>query len=146
MKALSLTQPWATLLASGAKQIETRSWRTYYRGPIAIHAAKGFPRWVRDFCQDEPFASALSGSVESLPLGAIIGLCDLVDCVPTQSIRFSLSKQERLFGEYADGRWAWICKNPRLLIQPVKCRGALSLWDVPAEQMMELVTVAGRSL
>lgn len=40
MKAISLWQPWATLIATGAKQIETRSWATSYRGPIAIHAAK----------------------------------------------------------------------------------------------------------
>ena len=42
MKALTLTQPWATLIAVGAKRIETRSWGTSYRGRIAIHAAKGF--------------------------------------------------------------------------------------------------------
>lgn len=43
MKALSLTQPWATLVAIGAKKIETRSWSTSYRGPVAIHASKGYP-------------------------------------------------------------------------------------------------------
>lgn len=41
MKGLSLTQPWATLVAIGAKRIETRIWATSYRGPLAIHAAKG---------------------------------------------------------------------------------------------------------
>lgn len=41
MKAITLTEPWATLVAIGAKQIETRSWPTSYRGPVAIHAAKG---------------------------------------------------------------------------------------------------------
>jgi hypothetical protein len=44
MKALTLTQPWATLVAIGAKTIETRSWPTSYRGPLAIHAAKGYPK------------------------------------------------------------------------------------------------------
>lgn len=38
MKALSLWQPWATLIQVGVKWIETRSWRTAYRGPLAIHA------------------------------------------------------------------------------------------------------------
>lgn len=41
MKVLTVTEPWATLIAIGAKQIETRSWPTGYRGPIAIHASKG---------------------------------------------------------------------------------------------------------
>ncbi len=39
MKALTVMQPWATLVALGAKRIETRSWSTSYRGPLAIHAS-----------------------------------------------------------------------------------------------------------
>src|SRR6202030_2406661 len=50
MKALTLTQPWATLVAIGAKRIETRSWPTLYRGPLAIYAAKRFPKWAQDTC------------------------------------------------------------------------------------------------
>lgn len=38
MKALTVTEPWATLIAIGAKRIETRSWPTEYRGPVAIHS------------------------------------------------------------------------------------------------------------
>lgn len=45
MKALTIWQPWASLLACGAKQYETRSWATKYRGPIAIHAA------IKDPCK-----------------------------------------------------------------------------------------------
>ncbi len=41
MRTLTLTQPWATLVALGAKTIETRSWQTSYRGPLAIHAGQG---------------------------------------------------------------------------------------------------------
>lgn len=40
MKAITLWQPWASLIACGAKTIETRSWGTPYRGPLAIHASK----------------------------------------------------------------------------------------------------------
>lgn len=40
MKAISLWQPWASLVAVGAKKIETRSWATKYRGSLAIHATK----------------------------------------------------------------------------------------------------------
>ena len=40
MKALSLWQPWASLIAAGVKRFETRHWETRHRGPIAIHAAK----------------------------------------------------------------------------------------------------------
>lgn len=42
MKALTIRQPWASLIAHGVKTIETRSWSTEYRGPLAIHAGH---RW-----------------------------------------------------------------------------------------------------
>ncbi len=58
MKAISLLQPWATLVAIGAKRIETRSWATNYRGPLAIHASKS-PKMVNKLTWDEPFYSAL---------------------------------------------------------------------------------------
>ena len=108
MKALTLTQPWATLVAIGAKRIETRSWRTSYRGPLAIHAAKGFPKWAREFAQDDwtcfgalkPGHAAhlkLSGvrlipsetgrrAAGELPIGAVVAVRDLVDCLPMESI------------------------------------------------------------
>lgn len=39
-KTITLWQPYATLVATGIKQYETRSWPTNYRGPLLIHAAK----------------------------------------------------------------------------------------------------------
>ncbi len=72
MKTLTLTQPWAQLIAIGAKRIETRSWGTKYRGPIAIHAAKGFPKWARETCLRSPFIEALNRAnyLPDIPLGA----------------------------------------------------------------------------
>jgi hypothetical protein len=66
MKALSLWQPWATLIALKKKQIETRSWRTTYRGPLAIHAAKSYPQEARDLCSTEPFYSVLMAYAKEL--------------------------------------------------------------------------------
>ena len=59
MKGLTMTQPWATLVAISANVIETRDWPTKYRGPIAIHAAKGFPPDARALCRTQPFRAAL---------------------------------------------------------------------------------------
>lgn len=66
MKAITLYQPWATLVALGKKKIETRSWKTDYRGPLAIHVAKKFTGEQRYLCCGgsslyEPFTSALKG-------------------------------------------------------------------------------------
>lgn len=138
MKALSLTQPWATLVVTGEKKIETRSWRTNYRGPLAIHAAKGFPRWAKDLIFQEHFKEALEAHhyLESrqLPVGAIIGFVNVVDCWSTAYIRATQKDnlKELAFGDYSEGRWGWVLDSPRI-INPVECKGALQLWDVPEE-------------
>lgn len=142
MKALTLTQPWATLVAIGAKQIETRSWRTPYRGVLAIHAAKLFPRWAKDTCNDPGFAVELGA--EPLPVGAIIATCRLIDCIPTRELQtnrvievdylagcadFYLDDDERLFGDYSLGRWGWLLADIRRLHNPIPTKGSLGLWE-----------------
>ena len=91
MKALTILQPWASLIACGAKKFETRSWSTKYRGPIAIHVAqhKDTPRCA----WQEPFKSELTkaGMFTEYPggklgfklkhNGCVIAIADLVDCM-----------------------------------------------------------------
>jgi hypothetical protein len=107
MKCLSLTQPYASLVAISAKRIETRGWRTSYRGPLAIHAAKGFPKDARANLDTFVFYGAFRPEhaamlqregvrlvpmacarevANSLPLGAVIATCNLVACVRTEDI------------------------------------------------------------
>ncbi len=133
MKALTLTQPWASLVAIGAKKIETRSWATSYRGPLAIHAAKGFPKDARTVCLREPFKRVLiAAGIESLadlPLGALLATVLLVDCVPTGKVRSTLTSEEYAFSDYSAGRWAWLLDDVQPLSVPVPARGALGLWD-----------------
>lgn len=149
MKALTLTQPWATLLAIGAKRIETRSWSTAYRGPLAIHAAKGFPRDAQNYVLIEPFRSALKPIVSSkqLPVGMVIATCELVDILPTEA-RGCLSgvfedypefdtEQERAFGDYSPNRFGWVFENVRAFDIPIPAKGALSLWDWSEAQRAE---------
>jgi hypothetical protein len=142
MKALTLTQPWATLVAIGAKRIETRSFRVSYRGPLAIHAAKGFPNGARAQCLFEPFVSALRphcATLGDIPRGVVLATCNLVDCLPMEA-EVCLSgvfddypnldtPQERAFGNYSEGRWAWILEDVQRLDQPVPAKGALGLWE-----------------
>lgn len=145
MKALTLTQPWATLVAIGAKRIETRSWRTAYRGALAIHAAKGFPRWARETCEELEFVRELGP--DPLPLGSVIATCRLISCIPTRELQsnrlievddaarcdpFYLNDRERAFGDYSPGRWAWLLADAKPCV-PVMATGALSLWDWEAK-------------
>ena len=136
MKALTIQQPWATLVAIGAKRIETRSWRTSYRGPLAIHAAKGFPKWARQFttapvCYEtvRRFTAAQgSGTFPAYPTGVVLATCTLVDCVPIRGVE-PVSELERAFGDYSDGRYAWMLANVVPLPTPISAKGALGLWE-----------------
>lgn len=112
MKALSIQQPWAWLIASGHKDIENRTWHTGFRGPVLIHAGKrfdgeddaqqwGWPRIERP---------------EDFDLGGIIGECEIIDCVTTSA------------SPWFHGPYGFVIRNARLLpFRP--CRGALGFFD-----------------
>lgn len=139
MKVLTLTQPWATLVAIGAKRIETRSWQTTYRGPLLIHAGKGLAGMSRadleEIISTEPFTSALEAAgiteASQLPRGAIVARCVLVDVERVEKLR--VSTQERAFGNYAPGRFGWLLSDIRALPEPIPAKGALGLWDYDGE-------------
>ncbi len=145
MKALSLMQPWASLIVTGAKKIETRSWATKYRGLLAIHASK---KWNPDQASKlsiwqfqgglaplvgKPLdltGSSWSGVMDyDLPRGAILATCELVDCIPTDDLTQKQIGTDAPFGDFSLGRYAWILENVKPLEVPVPAKGALSLWD-----------------
>lgn len=143
MKALTLTQPWATLVAIGAKKIETRSWSTKYRGLLAIHAAIGGYKDDLFMMKIEPFYSALARSgIESraqIPVGGIVAICELVQCFPIHFFQYGfcledhskwvITHDERAFGDYTPGRYAWILENIQELPKPIRAKGKLGLWE-----------------
>jgi hypothetical protein len=128
VKAISLTQPYATamVLTPDVKRNETRSWATKHRGPLAIHAAKGFPKWAREFAAAEYFAGTIPYPV---PLSGVVGVVEVFDCVPTEEIAPHLSPIELRFGDYTPGRWAWLTKLVERFETPIPARGALGLWE-----------------
>jgi len=150
MKAISLTQPWAHLVMLGAKQWETRSWSTTYRGQIAIHASKNYPGSAQSM-EREPFykeALYLNGwqyTYPSLSCGRIIALAEIVDCQPTENFRqegftrrdsdppyryIEIPDSEFRFGDFSAGRFAF--KLEKILrIPQIECKGALGIWNVP---------------
>lgn len=138
MKAISILQPWASLVATGLKTIETRSWSTNYRGQLAIHASKNMPRYAKDLCPG--FAEAigfvkyngswlyyLANGVGNF--GAVIATCRLFDCVPVEELTLGRIGHESLYGDFTPGRYAWLLKDIRQLDKPVPVRGSLGLWN-----------------
>lgn len=130
-KALSLTEPWATLMMMGEKNIETKSWRTSFRGPVAIHAAKAMPIYAKAFSTSpEVLAAFLRHDLPQwFQPGKILCIRSLIDCVPTEDVG-NLLAPERQFGNYSAGRYAWIFASEiELIIPPIEARGALGLWN-----------------
>ena len=152
-KILSLWQPWATLYACGVKLIETRPKETNYRGIYLIHAAKKWSKEQAEICIQEPFKSALEklgylhynegtgykGYSFSFPMGALVGSVEVVSCHRIHNSIWSpirlkphyygntmnyIQEPEVSFGNYEDGRFVWISKHHKPLIEPVPYKGS----------------------
>jgi hypothetical protein len=130
MKALTICQPYAELIARGDKPIENRTWPTSYRGPLAIHAGKS-RAWLGD--EDEE-AALYAVDVRRIAFGAVVAVADLVACLPAQypadTYNWPASWRHLSDHEHANGPWCWVLENVRR-IDPVFVRGAQGLWELP---------------
>lgn len=124
MKAITIKQPWASLIATGLKDIENRSWKTNYRGRVLIHAAASpvkerlaalNNKQLFDLMQRENWETEF----ENLPNGAIVGSVEIVDCVQNHSSKWA-----------QEGFWHWVLANPVLFPEPITgVKGKLSFWE-----------------
>lgn len=141
MKALSLWQPWASLVALGEKRIETRLWSTRHRGLIAIHATAKLPAsYLGVSRRHDAFQTELADvlcarrievgqRIEMLPRGAVLCIAKLHDVQETRSVREILCERERIFGNYEDGRYAWFLEVVEKYEPPIPAKGNRMLWN-----------------
>jgi activating signal cointegrator 1 len=134
VKALTVIQLWAMLITIGTKHVDTRSWATGYRGPLAIHAARRLPAWAREFCETVPCRLVLDQagitSPDALPR-AMVATCRLTAVHPTSTplpAAWLAGCHEVVFGDYGPGRYVWLLTDVTPLTRPVPTRGALGLW------------------
>lgn len=137
MKAITLHQPFATCIAQGFKQIETRSWGTSYRGLLAIHAAKQLnpeyeflnyqPDWQAMYCNYTTLEELYLGS-KKFPLGQVVAVGVLISCLKVDDSLY-VSQSERMLGDFTPGRYAWYLKPVWALEKPEICAGHQRLWD-----------------
>lgn len=139
IKALTLWQPWASAMCAGLKTVETRSWSTTHRGPLAIHASartvtaadmglvRALGRALRlDVARSNPKALA-----DALPRGAVLGVVELVDVVPMHQVSKLadvMTAQEMSWGDWKPDRFAWICRPLVWFTAPFPAKGAQQLW------------------
>ena len=118
MKAYTVYQPYAYATVAGLKHYETRPRRTNIRGRIMpeIEAALSEHQGV-------------GNRFAHLDYGAVIGTVEIVDCVPVEEIVDALTEQEKLWGDYSPGRFAWVLQNPVMFDKPIPARGQQGWWE-----------------
>lgn len=150
MKAITIRQPWASLIALGEKKIETRSWQTKYRGPILIHAGKSVDKKaMKTLCIKEALERHGINRAEDLPTGCIIAKANLDEVyridyynsyrkkaegwnVSKTNDKLLVDKFEYELGDYVsdenNNRYGWKLSDVEP-IKPIPCKGQLSIWN-----------------
>ena len=106
MKAITIKQPWASMIVDGTKVLEIRSWPTNYRGPIAIHAGKEIDRLA---CQEFGY------DPDRIPRGVVLATAQLTDCADLK------------VGEWRGFGWSF--DIIRKFVRPIPAKGKLGFWN-----------------
>lgn len=128
MKALSVRQPWAWLIVNGWKNIENRTWPTYFRGHVLIHASQGMTRAEYNACITfvAGFAPSLWPQIpcpDELERGGIVGETVIIDCVTNHE------------SEWFCGSYGFVLsESSPLTFSP--CKGALGFFEVPTSVLI----------
>jgi len=144
MKAITIHQPWATLIALGEKRFETRGWKTNYRGPIAIHAGKQID--MQALLVPEIRNGLLRYGItewNKMPFGSVIAIANLSRCHAIHIDHtgdavlmddegpvawLGSGTNEFAFGWYETGRYAWELADVNR-IDPAPTKGQQGLWN-----------------
>lgn len=133
MKALTICQPYAELIARGDKRVENRTWPTSYHGPLLIHAGKS-RSWL-DGETDDELAEEFGRRIE---FGAIVATATLVGCFDIDRIERGDYDQKypwlRSHG-HANGPWCWVLENVQRLPNAIPWKGAQGLFEVPSSAL-----------
>jgi len=111
VKALSVQEPWLSMIVSGRKTIETRSFPTKYRGTLLLCGSK---------------------KVKGIYAGVAACLVDLVDCQP-------MMPEDRIPAccDLYPRAYSWFLENVRK-VEPVPIKGTLGIFDVEKWKVREL--------
>lgn len=151
VKAISLWEPWASLIRTGAKTWETRSWATQHRGPLLICAAKG------GLSKDElikilgkyDFQKGLGFNVDRhlwrpsfiagcLNFGKAVAIVEVKYCEATSGMDAKEIGNDLPFGDFSPGRYAWKLKMINNTFQPFPVKGRQGFFDVELPEGIKL--------
>lgn len=126
LKVLSIKEPFASLIKNNIKHIETRSWKTNYRGILYIHASLTKLNKYDDRKELMKIVKKINTNC-----GYIICKCKLKDCIYMDELfikNIKKNHQEYICGEYSIGRYAWILEDIEE-ISPIQAKGKLGIWN-----------------
>ena len=140
MKAISIKQPWAYLIAAGIKDIENRTWKCpgkYIGERVLIHASKTQYETPMYLLTDEQYDSIKQEKrIEinnSLEYGCIIGSVEIVDCVINHASIWAEKSEPgqcEITGEWIKPIYNWVLANPILFDEPIlNVKGKLGFWN-----------------
>lgn len=130
MRVLSVKEPFASLISLGIKKIETRSWKTNYRGEIYIHASLT-KNIIKDKKRKEKLLNLLPENY-NFKQGSIICKAILKDCIYMDEEFINNIKKDKieyLCGHYEIGRYAWILDDIKILDEEIPAKGKLGIWN-----------------
>lgn len=128
MKVLSIKEPFATLIKDNVKKIETRSWKTNYRGELYIHASKSTV--AKEIKERKKLIELVKN--REMNHGKIICKCNLVDCIYMDKDFLDKIKEEKIeyvCGYYEEGRYAWVLDDIEVLDEKIEAKGKLGIWN-----------------
>ena len=125
MKALSFRQPWAELILQERKTLDLRTYKTGYRGILAVHVPK---KIERDACWEHEL------NPDTLDTGGVVGLVELVNVIPLTQADYEAHRDEHLGGRsFREPMFGWVLAKPQRLPHMVPVRGRMNLFNVDLE-------------
>lgn len=118
--ALSIRQPWASLIVAGLKDVENRTWpcpAKYIGQTVLVHAGKGVDHMALTRIHPR-FRTRAAELCRNMPLGGTIGQVRIIDCVRDSDSAWA-----------EPGRWHWLLAEAKAL-PFVPCKGFLGFWKV----------------
>ncbi|MCP4571454.1 MAG: hypothetical protein GY838_03810 [bacterium] len=138
MKCLTIRQPWAWAIVYAGKFVENRTWSTWYRGPLLIHAGLNTETFAadREWLHEHAHVGADDGC---FAFGAIVGVAQLLDCCRPRyaADAFPGHVDPGKLATYAHGPICWCLDNRRAFATPIPYRGQQGLFDVPEDVVRE---------
>jgi hypothetical protein len=138
MKVLSMIQPWASLFVLRESTFETRTWKTNYRGTLAIHTSKKIDKTACNHPAIQTLLLKHGYTIDTLPTGMIIAKGRLEKCLKvtennkTWSVLEDgqiVSGNDYFLGDFREGNYAWLVQDLELLDEFIPAKGKLGLWE-----------------